>query len=116
MSALNGTVIFTKRPYKRAFKNTFQLLIELLYFLLFLGFLLIKLTENSLTFKQRHKYLGITMILIICLILVANIIFGFYETYLEIKDMRKRKKKLNRVFDRENEPAINNAKTKLGVV
>ena len=110
MSASNGAFLYAKRPFKRAFKNSFQLFTESLYFILYLGFLMIHLTQNSLTFKQRHWYLGLTMIVIICLILVTNIVFGFYETYLEIKDARQRKKRLNRISDKENQVAINKEK------
>ena len=51
MSGATATIILTKAPYTRAIKNKFTFFSEIMYLVLYLGFLAIELTQNTLTFR-----------------------------------------------------------------
>lgn len=76
MTAASISFLLSVRPFETTVRNIFTIVVEILYFILFLGLLILRLTSESLSLEARYKYLGVPMIVLICLILGAFITLG----------------------------------------
>lgn len=78
MTIFSILFLIFKRPFEALLRNIFGIVVESLYLLLFIGMLILRLTSESVTLEMRYKYLGVPMIVIICLILGAFIALGIF--------------------------------------
>lgn len=78
LTAVSIIFLILVRPFDTALMNVFTIVVEALYFMVFVGMLILRLTPKSISLEVRYKYIGLTMIVIICLILGAFIILGIY--------------------------------------
>ena len=90
-------------PYLVAWQNTVLKINSVFYVLIDLGFLINIIAGTNMSIETRYYYVGFTLIVLVCLLILCNIGFntyyGFKETWKKFKKWRERRK--NRVADKK---------------